>query len=134
MPAKGKTRVTDAQRRKIAAGRAAGKPRKRIAAEVGLAESTVARQLADPRTQTIALRFKHRYERKFETMYGLTLKSMEADLRSKDKALVAAARMQFMRLLVLGDPPLLRIAASDNSDGEFTLEELLSAYARAARG
>lgn len=133
MPSKGKTRVTDAQRRKIAAAKLAGKSRKRIAAEVGLADSTVSHQLADPRTVTLTLQLKHRNAPQIERMHGLMLDSLERDLKSRNKTVCAMARGQFLRLLPLGDPPLLRIAPSD-APGEFTLEELLSVMAAARVG
>jgi hypothetical protein len=48
--AKQRTPATDAQRRKIATSRLADKTRKQIAADTGLADSTVTHQLADHRT------------------------------------------------------------------------------------
>ncbi len=125
MPAKGKTRVTDAQRRKIAQGKLAGKRRSVIAAEVGLAESTVSNQLADPRTVTLILRFKDQHAPELESMFAHSLKTLNSDLHSRNKAVVATARGQLYRLIPLGDPPLLRIAPNDNSEGDFTLEDLL---------
>lgn len=133
MPAKGKPKVTDAQRKQIAAARVAGKTRKAIAHETGLSEHTVAHQLADPRTATFTLAMKAKNEPQMARMFALTLNTMEADLKSKDKAISSAARAQFLRLMPLGDPPLLRIAQADNSGGDFTLEELLVAYRSAAK-
>jgi len=124
--------VTDAQRSKIAAARAAGKTRKSIAVETGLGESTVAHQLSDPRTVTLLLRLKHRDRKQLESCWKKALDGLEKDLTAKDRAIAAMARGQLFRLLPLGDPPLLRIASADNSDGDFTLEELLQSYRKAS--
>lgn len=130
MPAKGTTRVTDAQREKIAAGRVLGKRRADIAKETGLATMTVAHQLADPRTATLVLKFKHRSERQMERIWAKTLNRIETDIHHKELARSATARGQFIRILTAGDPPLLRQASSDNSGGDCTLEELLISYRR----
>jgi|ERR1700733_3355454 len=132
MPAKGKTKVTDAQRAAIAAGKLAGKPAKRIAAETGLAKSTVDHQANDPRTSTLTLRLKGKDEARLEEAWDLTVKSILADLKSNSPEFVIAARRDLMRLLPLGDPPLLRIAPQD-AQGDFTLEELLMAYRSASQ-
>lgn len=94
----------------------------------------MAHQLADPRTTTEILRLKHAAGKQIERMFGLTLNSMESDMRSKDAGIRATARAQFLRLLPLGDPPLLRVAQADNSGGDFTLEELLTCYAKVRAG
>jgi hypothetical protein len=127
---KGASKVTDAQRRKIAAGKVAGRPHRRIAAEAGLAVTTVDHQVGDPRTVTLILGLKNRDARRLERMWKKMLDTLERDLKSKDVGVCAMARGQFLRLLPLGDPPLLRIAPADNSDGDFTLEELLQSYRR----
>jgi hypothetical protein len=128
MPARGKTKVSDAQRRKIAAGKLAGKPHSTIAAETGLAVSTVDHQLADQRTTTLILLLKNRDRAQLERMWKKGLDGLEKDLTAKDRAVAAMARGQLFRLLPLGDPPLLQIAATDSSGGHFTLEQLLESY------
>src|ERR1700679_1274790 len=125
MPAKGKSRVSDAQRAKIAAGRVAGKPARQIAEEVGLGKSTVDHAVSDPRTSTLTLRLKHKDEPRLEQAWDLTVASILRDLKSKSPARVLNARRDLMRLLTLGDPPLLRVTPNDSSGGDFTLEELL---------
>jgi hypothetical protein len=128
MPAKGKSRISDAQRAKIAAGKVAGKPSRQIADEVGLAKSTVDHAVSDPRTSTLALRFKHKDEARLEEAWDLTVASILRDLKSKSLARILNARRDLMRLLPLGDPPLLKVAPSDGQGGTCTLEELLIAY------
>ena len=134
MPAKGKSRVTDAQRRKIAAGKVAGKTNRAIAAETKLGVRTVDRQATDPRTVTLALKLKEGCEDDFKKLYGETLRTLKRDIQAKDRNVCAMARGQFLRLLVLGDPPLLRVAPVDTSGGDYTLEELLISYRRVGPG
>lgn len=130
MPAKGTTRVTDQQREKIAAGRVLGKSRDAISKETGLAVDTVAHQLADPRTATLVLKFKHQSENQLQRIWAKMLNRIEADIHHKELGRSVAARGQAIRILTAGDPPLLRQASSDNSGGDFTLEELLISYRR----
>jgi hypothetical protein len=130
MPAKGKSRVTDSQRAKIAAGRVAGKSAKAIAAETGLSKSTVDHQATDPRVSTLALRFKQKDQARLEQAWDLAVNSILKHLRSKSSELEINARRDLMRLLVLGDPPMLRVAPVDSSGGDCTLEELLKSYRR----
>jgi hypothetical protein len=125
MPAKGKSPITDAQRRKIAAGKLAGKTHPVIAAETGLAMKTVERQSTDPRTIALALELKREYAPQLKRTYGKVIKRVERDVDHKDHAISATARTQFLRMLTLGDPPLMRLAAPGDREGDFTLEELL---------
>ena len=132
MPAKGKTRVTERQRARIAAGRVAGKPAREIAEETGLSKSTVDHQALDPRTATLTLRLKRRDEAKLDEAWSLSIASILKHLKSGKAELVIGARRDLFRLLPLGDPPLLRIAPADNSGGDCTLEELLQTYRAAS--
>ena len=134
MPAKGKSRVTDSQRTKIAAGRVGGKTSRQIAKETGLAMTTVDHQASDPRVSTLALRFKRKDEDKLEQAWNLAVGSILKHLKSQSADLVIDARRDLMRLLVLGDPPMLRVAPVDNSEGDFTLEELLATYRKVGGG
>ena len=131
MPAKGKSRISDAQRAKIAAGKVAGKPARQIAEEVGLGKSTVDHAVSDPRTSTLTLRLKRKDEDKLELAWDLAVKSILTHLRSKSAGLVVGARRDLMRLIPLGDPPLLRVVPTDGQDGDCTLEELLNVYRKA---
>ena len=128
MPAKGKSRVTDAQRRKIAEGKLAGKRHADIAAETGLALQTIHNQSNDPRTATLAMELKQEHAPALRRTYGKVVERIERDVEAKDHVVSATARNQFTRLLVLGDPPLLRIAPTDDNKGDCTLEELLISY------
>jgi len=131
MPAKGKTRVSDEQRKRIAASRLIGKTAKEIAAETGLAVRTVERQVTDPRTVTFIQHQRHRCERALEKAWRLGLASILVHLRSGEPELVIQARRDMLKFATAGDPPLLRVAPADNSAGDFTLEELLISYRRA---
>ena len=128
MPAKGKSKVTAKQRRKIAAGKSAGKTHRAIAAETGLAVTTVDHHASHPQVVTLTLALKKQHESSLARMFALSLDTMERDIGSKNRGVCAAARAQLLRLLPLGDPPLLRIAPQDPGRGDFTLEELLICY------
>ncbi len=131
MPRKGTSKVTEAQRRAIAVGKASGRTHKQIAAATGLAVSTVDHRASDPRVATDLLRLKHKDRGKIERMWTRFLNRIYRDMASRDHVVSATARAQFLRLLPLGEPPLLRVAPADNSGGDFTLEELLITYRRA---
>jgi hypothetical protein len=128
MPAKGKTKVTDAQRRQIAAKKLIGKTARTIAKETGLAQKTVEKQAGDPRTSMFILRQRHRSEKHLEQAWDLGLASILVHLRSGVPELVIQARRDMLKFATAGDPPLLRVAPEDTSGGDFTLEELLSSY------
>ena len=132
MPAKGKSKVTAQQRRRIAAGKSAGKTHRAIAREAGLAVTTVDHQARHPEVVTLTMRLKKEHEPQLVRMYKLSLETMERDIGSKNRGVCAAARAQLLRLLPLGDPPLLRIAPQDPGRGDFTLEELLICYRTAS--
>lgn len=132
MPAKGKGRITNEQRKRIAAGKLLRKTSRQIAQETGLAKSTVDHQASDPRTATLTLALKHRHRDKIEEAYKLSLKSILTHLKSKSTDLIIDARRDLFRMLPLGDPPLLRIAPAYNSGGDFTLEDLLISYRKAS--
>ena len=126
--------MSDQRRSKVAAGRVAGKTAREIAQETGLAAKTVERQANDPRTVTLIQRLKQRDGAQLERMWKSALDTMERDMKSKDNAVCAAARTQFLRLLPLGDPPPVAVAPSDNSAGTITLEELLATYHQVTNG
>jgi hypothetical protein len=125
VPAKGKSRITETQRRRIAAGKLASKTDKRIAHEEGLARQTVNRVANDARTTTLVLRLKERHEPELEKMYAKSLRGINKRLDSKDDLIAQRAQGQLLRFIEAGDPPLYRIADQGSTDGDFTLEELL---------
>jgi hypothetical protein len=114
----------------MAAGKVLGKPCAQIAAETGLAPSTVYHQLADPRTITMAQRLKAKSAPQLERTWDKALNTLEADVLSIDPNVCATARAQFFRVVTLGDAPQMRIQAPHSSGGDFTLEELLISYRR----
>jgi hypothetical protein len=125
VPAKGKSRVSVAQRAKIAVGKVAGKTRKQIARETGLHPDTVGRVANDARTTTLVLRLKERHQPELEKMYAKSLRGINKRLDSKDDLIAQRAQGQLLRYIEAGDPPLYRIADQGSADGDFTLEELL---------
>jgi isopentenyl diphosphate isomerase/L-lactate dehydrogenase-like FMN-dependent dehydrogenase len=128
MPANGKTKVSDAQRRQIAAKKLIGKTAKTIAKEMALSQKTVEKQAADQRTAIFILRQRHRSEKHLEQAWDLGLASILVHLRSGVPELVIQARRDMLKFATAGDPPLLRVAPADTSGGDFTLEELLTSY------
>ena len=128
MPAKNKSKVTDAQRRKIAAGKVTGKTAKTIAAEAGLAQRTVEKHAADARTMALIIGYKTRDEAELAAIWKLMIKRLKKDIDSTDADVRHRARMAFMKLLVLGEVPLGREDAPGAQDGDFTLEELLRVH------
>ena len=131
MPAKVKSKVSAAQRTKIAAGTVAGKTRKQIARETGLHPDTVGRAAIDHRTVTIIQGWKNRQRRQIDQALDLTLKSLLKDLRSGDNDLKRDARRDVMRLATIGDPPLYRVADQGGNAGDgVTYEELISEIRR----
>ncbi len=131
MPAKGKSKVSPKQRAKIAAGRLVGKTSRKIAAEVGLSESTVKKNVNDHRTVTIIQGWKNRQRRQIDQALDLTLKSLLRDLKSRDNDLVRDARRDAMRIATLGDPRLYPIADQGGNAGDgVTYEELISKIRR----
>jgi hypothetical protein len=131
VPFKGKTKLTDSQRRKIATGKVAGKTSREIAADAGLSESTVKKQASDPRTITLIQKLIARDAEQLDRMWQKSLKSIEKDLDSKDSSLAISARRDFLKFAVAGDPPLARVdPASISGDGLYSLEELLTSWRR----
>jgi hypothetical protein len=128
MPAKGKAKVSDDQRRQIAAKKLIGKTARTIAQETGLAVKTVEKQSTDARTVTFILHQRKRSQKHLEQAWDLGLASILVHLRSGVPELVIAARRDMLKFATAGDPPLLRIPPVDTDRGDFTLEELLQSY------
>ena len=68
----------------IAAGRLVAKPAKQIAAETGLARTTVDHHAHDPRVSTLALRLKRKDEPRLEQAWDLAIVSVMRHLKSTD--------------------------------------------------
>jgi hypothetical protein len=130
VPAKGKSRVTAAQRKRIAAGKLVGRTNKQLAGELDLHPDTVGRAATDYRTTTLILSFKARQQRQLDKALDLALQSLLRDLKSNDNDLVVSARRDLLRYVTAGDPPLYRVGDVGSTDGDFTLEELLQTMRR----
>ena len=133
MPAKGKTKVTSRQRKKIAAGRLVGKTDKAIAAEVGLHPVTVNRVAHDARTTTLILRLKEKDDQDFATLWASMITGLKDDIASKDFSERHASRNFLLKAITAGDPPLHRVGDVGSSEGDFTLEELLLTMRRVTK-
>jgi hypothetical protein len=129
MPARNKSKVSDAQRRKIAAGKVLGRTAKSVAAETGLSQRTVERQLKDPRTVAYIQEFKERDYKDLSESWRDMIRGLRQDVKSKDFVIRRAARVDLIRVLEAGEPPLDKAQApgTDSTKGDFTLEELLAA-------
>lgn len=125
MPAKGKSRISDRQRKVIAAGKILGKKSPQIAKEAGIASQTVRNHAHDPRTVTQILTLKQEHEAEFARMFSDLVKGLGRDIKDKDFPTRHAARGQFLRALTAGDPPLHRVGDMGSVAGDFTLEEML---------
>lgn len=125
MPAKGKSRTSDRQRKAIAAAKVAGKTNKQIAEVVGLHEKTVAAVSRDVRTTTLILRLKEKNDQDFGKLWQDMMKGLGKDVRSKDFTVRHQSRNFLLKAITAGDPPLHRVGDVGSSEGDFTLEELL---------
>jgi len=133
MPAKGKSKTSDRQRKAIAAAKVAGKTNKQIAQAVGMHEKTVAAVSRDVRTTTLILRLKEANDTAFGKLWQEMMKNLGKDIRSKDFAERHGARGFLLKAITAGDPPLHRVGDVGSSDGDFTLEELLLTMRRVTK-
>lgn len=132
MPAKGKKKVTDQVRAKIAKSRADGKTVKTIAREEGLGVSTVEKQLKDARTGSLYLDFKMRNRELWDKamLKGLNRLVLLVD-HTKDPAIMLRASEAILRSSVLGDVAIRPEPPKDPENrrrGDFTLEALVESY------
>jgi hypothetical protein len=130
MPAKGTTRVSQRQRKQIAAAKLSGKTYARIGAETGLSPRTIERAAHDPRTLTLIQRLTRGDEKRLTQAWNLAVGSLLICLRSKYPDVVTDARRDLLKFVTAGDPPLAAVRIEDASAGDFTLEELLVCYRR----
>jgi hypothetical protein len=84
-----------------------------------LAKTTVDHRATDPRVSTLTLRLKRQDEERLEQAWNLARDCILRHLKSSSSDLQIDARRDLMRLLVLGDPPLLRGAPTE-TPGDFT--------------
>lgn len=133
MPARGKTKLTDRQRKVIAAAKVAGKTNKQIGQSLDLHPDTVKKASNDVRTTTLILRLKERDDQNFAVLWQDMMKKLGADIRSKDYAERHGARNFLLKAITAGDPPLHRVGDVGNSEGDFTLEELLLTMRRVTK-
>lgn len=126
VPAKGKTKVTDAQRKKIAAGKLARKTDKQIAADVDLHPVTVNRIAHDARTTTLILRLKESSDKEIAGIWQDMILGLGLNMKKHtDPREFNATASVFLRAVTAGDPPLHRVGDVGSSDGDYTLQELL---------
>lgn len=130
MPAKGKSRVTDAQRRKLAAGRIRGKTSKQLAADTGLAVSTVKHQVVDPRTRAHAFEIKTENLDAIGRLVKKRIQQLSKELDSRNADVRHNAGNQIIKFACMGDPPLAAAPAPGMSEpGGITIVAALALYA-----
>lgn len=126
MPAKGKSKITPAQRAKIAAGKLAKKTDKQIGAELDLHPVTVNRAAHDIRTTTMILQLKEKHDQEFAAIFVDMMKGLAKNMKKhEDPREFNATASVFLRAVTAGDPPLHRVGDVGSADGDFTLQELL---------
>jgi hypothetical protein len=139
MPAKGKSRITKAQKLAVAAGRAAGKTIPEIAADVGIAPSTAAHVATSREVRGIIDRIFADETAMFVRLMASTVASVEADMAGAKLSPEqrSAAREQALRILQLGQPAQPQPAAGGvggfASGGGFLLGDVLAVYRSAVQ-
>lgn len=135
MPAKGTSKITHAQRKKIAIGKVTGKTLKQVAKETGLAPKTIDNQHRDPRTTVLIQELKARHSKQLEEMFKLSLDRVEGMLKDKkeESAVVLRAAQTAIDLVNAGEAPL-RAVIKPTKGGDFTYIELLAVQARVLEG
>lgn len=130
MPAKGKSKVSETQKRKIAAGKALGKPSAAIAADAGVSISTVDHHAQKPHTQALIRKLKDRHSEELEKLFSAALKGIKTDLASAHGDIRVRTRAQVLKFITAGDPRTDQLPAG-GAEGQYTFEELLVTYRRA---
>jgi hypothetical protein len=128
LPAKGKSKVTAAQRLKVAAGIAAGKTGKAIARETGLAHSTVMKQAVDARTRAHAFDIKVRNLAAIEALVTKRIGQLNKELNSRSAIVRHNAGNQVIKFAQMGDPPFAA-APPPIDEGGMTVMQALALYA-----
>lgn len=132
MPAKGKSKITDKQRRQIAAGKVLGKTSWQIAKQVEVHPDTVRKAWADERTLTQITELRLKGADQVERIFFKALDNLESEFDKKTiKTLEPVdrhrCRMEAYKVGTLGDPPRAAVgkASADNTKGDITYEEML---------
>ncbi len=130
MPAKGTKRVTERQRKKIAAAIAAGRTQREIARETGLSRRSVERHAVDPRTRTLIqeIRSDPEDQEEFRAMWRTFRRRLARDLMDSDADVRHKAGLRLLRAIVLGDEP--ERIGQQGTEGGLQLMEALEIYRR----
>ncbi len=130
MPSKGKAKVTDTQRARIAAGKISGRTSKQIAHETGLAPVTVRKQLVRPDTKASIQALKNESAGLISSNFARAQVKIGKMLDSKDPDQMYRGVQMACKVPVLGEA-VQRIDPPRQGQGEFTLQDLLEAELRA---
>ena len=129
MPAKGKSRVTDGQRTRIAADKLSGVPQKVTAAALGLSTETIKKQRSDGRTLALMASMKEhpKNEEKIREGFRAGLAMIVSTIQSKAKDVTRGEKIRaFHELVGVAVAGEQRIEVTDKRSGQYTYEELLT--------
>lgn len=124
-----KPKLTPIAKRRIATGKALGKPHKAIARDAGVSRSTVDHQVNSTEIQVLILELQRRHAGLLDSLYQETIKSCRDDLKNADPYARSKARRESIQILRAGE----RSAGPDSGPrlshdtGGFSLTELLVA-------
>ena len=124
MPAKGKSKVSPSQARRVAAKRAAGQTIRDIAKEESLSPSAVSS--AARRNAPLIQRLTIKHEAQLEEMYSRALKHLSRDLGSKSAATRHDARQSLLKYVVAA----ARVQVTIEAPGQFDLQTVMVAWQR----
>jgi hypothetical protein len=130
VPAKGTTRVTERQRRILAAAKAGGVALKTAAAQAGVHVNTALKVLKDPGTREIFREIVASLDEELQQLAGLIVKTLATDLVSaQNESTRARLREEALKTMAhlrqLGNFGLTSTAGSDASGGAKTLGDIL---------
>lgn len=116
MPRKGTTKVTDRQKRILAAARAGGVSVEKAAAAAGIAKGTAYKALADPGTRNLFREIKAAHSQELAGLYGLIVSTLAEDLeKAENEASRAKLRQEALQLVAYFEP---QISGGSQAGGE----------------
>jgi hypothetical protein len=128
---KGRPNLTEPQKTRIVSARLQGRTAKQIATEIGCAPGTVENQLsrADTRHLLASLRAEHHH--KIRGAFGRFVDRLTARLEDPKARDWLACGDRLLRILELGDRLAPAEEPKPETEGQYTLEELLVSFHQA---
>lgn len=121
--------VRGAKAKRVVAAALAGRTTRQIAQAEGIAPRTVTNVMR--REAALIARLTDENESKLIAMYGVAIREMAKDLKSKSAGTRHDARQALLKYITAADR--LRVA-QDTAAGNVTLSEVLLVYGRSIRG